>query len=349
MAEIQKHLEEFDDAIRLGRFVENAMLQEKRDIIRQKLSDKLPGAFEEHSEDCPAFSFRDQGSYELGTGIKPVGGDFDIDQGIYFELQHDEFEDPVDLKKRVHDALEGHTKKVEIRRSCVTVFYQQAGEDAYHVDLAIYREGGLDGGLAGIAKGKEHSAPENRFWEESDPAGLSSWVLDSLDETARGQLRRVVRYVKRWKDERFSSSGNAAPTGIALMVAIRRAFSPRYSDVISKKADDLSCLQEAVASVLGDFSTLTDSEGSTLHRLEVRLPVQPVSDLMGEMTDAQSEAFYNRLRALKDALDDAGVLVDPVEACERLRSVFGEDFPVPEPSETAAKVAPAILGSSSSA
>ena len=40
---------------------------------------------------------------------------------------------------------------------------------------------------------------------------------------------------------------------------------------------------------------------------------------------------------------------DPVEACKKLSAQFGDDFPVPEPSETAQKKAPAIVSSSASA
>jgi hypothetical protein len=348
VAKVQRYFERFDEAIRLGRFDENATLREKRDIIRQKLKDNLPDEFDDQGEECPSFRFVDQGSYELGTGIEPVAGDFDIDQGLYFELASGDYSDPVVLKNRIRDSLFGHTNKVLIRRSCVTVFYQRDDEDIYHVDLAVYREA-TTGGLPEIGKGKEHSDPENRYWETSDPSGLSMWFTAALDDAERKQLRRLVRYLKRWKDERFRSDGNAAPTGIALTVAARSNYAARYFDSVAKTPDDLGALTNAVTLVLGQFVTKLEGNAGQFHRLEVRLPVQPYADLLETMSDMQSESLYQKLTALKNALLDAGKAVDPVEACRRLRSVLGLDFPVPDPPETATKSGPTILGSSASA
>ena len=73
MANIQSQFEHFNDTIRLGRFKENAILREKRDIIRNKLKVNLPGVFEKYGETCPKFDFLDQGSYHW-TFAKSLGG-----------------------------------------------------------------------------------------------------------------------------------------------------------------------------------------------------------------------------------------------------------------------------------
>lgn len=348
MAQIQRYFDEFHKAIALGRFDEEATLREKRDIIRNKLQDKLPAQFEEAGEESPSFGFADQGSYALGTGIKPVSGDYDIDQGLYFDVTENDYPDPIVLKKRVRDALQGQTKSVAIRRSCVTVFYQREGEEIYHVDLAVYRSPDA-GGAPKLAKGKEFSQTENKFWELSDQSGFVEWVRDGFDEDGRSQLRRLIRYMKRWKDERFDSTGNGAPTGIALTVALRSSFSPHYSDTLARKADDLAALKSGIDNRIAQFSTYVDGDGASYHRTEVRLPVQPYCDLLERLTDAQSENLYQRLLTLREALVGAQQDVDPVEACTKLRGEFGDDFPVPEPEDTASKAAPTILGSSASA
>jgi len=348
MAQVQKYFEDFNAAIRLGRFDEESTLREKRDTIRKKLRDKLPAEFEDHGEETPAFQFADQGSYALGTAIKPVAGDFDIDQGIYFELAADQYSDPVVLKQRIRDALAGHTKKVEIRRSCVTVFYQSEGEDLYHVDLAIYREG-VYGALPKIAKGKEFSQPENRKWETSDPSGLATWVAGSMTEAERGQLRHLVRYLKRWKDENFACGGNVAPTGIALTVAARSSYAVRYLDQLAGTLDDHEALKCITDAFLATFTLYVGGDGSQVHRASIQLPVQPYNDLLEKLTDKQCEDLYQKMVRLRDTLVEAKSAVDPVDACTKLRAAFGPDFPVPDPSDTAAKAAPTILGSSASA
>lgn len=67
------------------------------------------------------------------------------------------------------------------------------------------------------------------------------------------------------------------------------------------------------------------------------------------MTDIQMADFKKQLNALLDALNSAEEEVDPVTACETLQKIFGDDFPVPEKSETAQKKGPAIITSSASA
>jgi hypothetical protein len=98
VAHVQKQFEEFHNRIALGRLDENQILREKRDIIRGKLDQMLPGVFAKHGEVCPEYSVRDQGSYEMGTGVQPLDGDFDIDQGLYFLVSTDVYPDPVALK-----------------------------------------------------------------------------------------------------------------------------------------------------------------------------------------------------------------------------------------------------------
>ncbi len=60
MATIQSQFEQFNNRIRLGRFDENAILREKRNIIRDKLETRLPEVFATHKETCPNFYFLDQ-------------------------------------------------------------------------------------------------------------------------------------------------------------------------------------------------------------------------------------------------------------------------------------------------
>ena len=97
MAHVQRQFDQFHDAIALKWFGENQTLRQKRDIVRRKLEDRLPDIFADYDEECPDFWFHDQGSYELGTGVKPLNGDYDIDQGLYFTLSTESYPDPVVL------------------------------------------------------------------------------------------------------------------------------------------------------------------------------------------------------------------------------------------------------------
>jgi len=353
MANVQKQFDEFDENIRIGRFKESKELRDKRDIIRGKLNERLPTVFEEHGETCPPYSFCDLGSYSIGTGIKPPEeGDFDIDQGIFFQVAVGDYEDPVVLKERVFEALDGHTKSVIVRRPCVTVQYQRGEEPVYHVDIAVYSDRVKNpDGQDRLAMGKLGSSDEYRIWRPSGTRDLKDTVLSRFDKGGdRNQFRRAVRYLKRWKDHKFPVNGNAAPPGVGLTVATYNELVPAYSDPIAGKPDDLGALRSLVRSMLSRFSDVWDPEEKDwVRRLVVRSPVLPGDDFFERMTRKQMESFEEKLKSLRDVLDDASAEVDPAEACELLQQQFGSAFPVPDKVELAkAFSTPAIVSHSSS-
>jgi hypothetical protein len=353
MADIQKYFEEFHEEIKLKRFNENSTLIEKRDIILEKLDAGLKENFEKKGEPVPKYDKFDQGSYEMGTGIKPLNGDYDIDVGISFEIAKDDYSDPVEVKKWVFEALDGHTKRVEMRRPCITVYYQKEGESEFHVDLAVYSDEECNSdGKKYLAKGKLNSSSDNKRWEHSEPCKLTDLINEHYSGDDHKQFVRVIRYLKRWKNKNFKIDGNAAPVGIGLTIASYDYYVPK-KDLVDPfankyKYNDLASLKNVVSRMINDFATYYDGD-KTSERLKTYLPVAPRCDIFEKMTDLQMADFKKQLNSLLDSLNSAEEEVDPVTACETLRKIFGDDFPVPEKSDTAQKKGPAIITSSSSA
>jgi hypothetical protein len=352
MTQLQKHFEEFHSKIKLSD--ENDILQEKRDIILNKLRNRLKKIFEERGETAPSFTHFNKGGYAMGIGVVPINSDYDIDVGLVFDICKDDYPDPVVPKKWVYDALEGHTDDVRIRQPCVTVQYHLEGEPIYHVDFAVYSHEGDINGNTYLARGKPHSSPERRVWQPDDPKGLIEAVRNRFsDEEDRKQFRRVIRYLKRWKDIQFPSDGNAAPIGIGITVAAYHWFSPRHTLIDrfqnKRRPDDLSAMRSFVDQLLWNFR-LVNQNGELAERLIVHLPVQPGNDLFEKMTNLQMVNFKQKLEELNEVLQEAeDQEADPTEACRKLQTPFGDEFPVPELNETAKRKAPAIVSSSSSA
>lgn len=355
MADVQTYFEIFHEAIKLKQFDENQTLRDKRDIVLDKLKSRLKVIFEDKGEIVPTYDIFDQGSYKMGTGVIPLDIDFDIDVGVSFKVKKDDYPDSVDVKKWVFDALDGHTKKVDMRWSCVTVFYQKDKDDepVYHVDLAVYSDESCNSdGKKYIAKGKLNSMAENKSWEISDPKGLVDKVSNKYSGDDKSQFIRVIRYLKRWKDFKFSSDGNTAPIGIGLTISVYNWFTPNktLTDILANKYkyNDMQATKSVVKGMLENFAYyLAGSE--TVERLKVKLPVDPQSDLFEKMTNSQMTTLKEKLNNLLDALSSATDEVDPVKACETLKKVFGDDFPVPEKPDTGEKKSPAIVTSSASA
>jgi len=319
---IQTRFRRFDDNIRLRRLDENAELVEKRDRVLARLRAGIERQFPDRYS-RPTFVPFNQGSYEMGTGVKPVNGrDYDIDVGVRFDIQASQY-DPVLVKGWVHEAVKDHTSDVQFRRSCITVFYKRAGETAYHVDLAIYGKGSW-GTDQLLATGKQHSSSDQRKWQPSKPTELTNLIGNHYSGEDAEQFRRVIRCLKRWKDVNFSFEGNAAPRGIALTACVYHGFAPAKSSSYYQAAqyDDLAALRRVVDSMLGGFSGWPG-------RLRASLPVPPGNDLFEKMTDQQMAEFKAKLERLRDALNHAAYYAsaNEFEASRRLAEVLGSDFP----------------------
>ena len=337
MPAVQRQFEDFHSAICFDENDEKATLREKRDIIVKALKANL-------GDDVPTFTNFNQGSYSMHTGVVPLDGNFDIDVGLIFDCDQNKYPDPVVLKKKVRDAVNTNFRTVLIRRPCVTVNYLSGGEVAYHVDLAIYSRDAS--GTLYLAKGKENSAEEHRIWEVSDPKALTKLVCGAFsDSDELAQYRRCIRYLKRWRQWQFTGSG--APLSIALTVAALKWFKPSFNN--SGKPVDLLAMLNWVEVMLSQF-TYEWSQADGMHdRLKVMLPVAPHTDLMAKRTAAQMKVFKEKLESLRDALSDAYDEELPEDACKLLKKQFGDDFKVPEKSETAKAVSAAVISTGNSA
>lgn len=336
MPAVQKYFEEFHRKIKLDEDDEKENLRDKRDKLLEALKQKL-------GNDVPTFSHFHQGSYAMHTGVVPLDGNYDIDVGLVFDCKKDEYPDPVELKKKVRDALNTNGRTVNIRRPCVTVNYMRDNKPEYHVDLAIYVK--RTDALLDLAKGKENSDESLRIWEPADPGHLTELICNRFDdEEERAQYRRCIRYLKRWRDVQFRNGG--APLSIALTVAAKDWFSPRMD--ASGKPTDLLALLDWVKDMSYRFE-YTSVDGVWHDRLKVQSPVTPFGDLMAKLTVGQMEVFQSKLDALTLALEKAYDEELPEDACTLLNAQFGADFEIPAKADTAKNTPVPFISTGSSA
>lgn len=308
MANLNSEFATFDEQIKLD-WDDASVLRDRRDVILARLRSHLDGV---------SFDSCNQGSYDLRTGVHPLHGDYDIDVALRFNTTTDAWPNPVALKQRVHAALEGAVNDVRVRKSCVTVFYQRSGEALYHVDLAVYAKDAQ--GQLRLAVGKIGDSAALRSWTPSDPQALGSYIDGHFQGEDKAQLRRVIRYLKRWKDVRFSGEGDAAPKGIALTAAALQWFRVhRRQDPVDRRMhhDDSGALLAFVQAMCAHATP----------RLAAYLPVAPFTDPFNRMNDRQMEIFRDELAHLESALGSAQRDNDPESASESLRRLLGDDFP----------------------
>jgi len=299
----------FHERIKLKNTDENGILREKRDAVLRRMR-----------QQGLTFEFFNQGSYSMGTGVVPVSADYDIDVGIVFSGQRPE--DPLVVKKWVYDAVYGHTTSVVWMRHCIRVQYIKRGEPTYHVDLPVYWRHPWSMGLQ-LAVGKLNSSGTHKKWQDADPKGLVQRVNNHLSGEDRYQFKRVVRYLKRWKDVQFPVMGNAAPVGIGITVAALNWFRPSkaWNATTASHYNDLAAMQSLVDQMRAAFrSQWRDGESAT--RLVVTLPVNPRSDVFERMTNQQMKEFKQRLDTLSELLRAS----ERSLSTDSLGYVLGADF-----------------------
>lgn len=320
---LQKEFNTFHEEIKLKDIEDNKDLRDKRDMLVKELQTWLK------EKGKPTVSFLNQGSYAMGTGIKPLEdneNDYDIDVGLKFNLQTRDYPNSVGVKTWVEEALSKGNRTVQMMRPCVRVQYTKDGKPTYHVDFAVY---GYNGTQLQLAKGFKGSSSENRYWENSDPEELKKLLNDKFKEAnERAQFKRVIRYLKRWKDEQFPTKGDAAPTGIALTAMCYQWFEPSVKKWNNKEEiNDLKALKDLLVKVC---------QFRNNYGLDVRLPVQPQNELCEKIKASHNhvEKYKNKMKALRDAVSDADNEIDPIEAAKMLEKVLGSTFPVPDKSDT---------------
>ena len=331
MADVQKQFEDFHSKIRVD-YDMSATLREKRDIVVKKIKKYMT----DNNHPVPTQLL--QGSYIMKTGVKPIADiEYDIDVGLRFDMHEDNYT-ATEVRGWVLSAIGTHTRTVESKGPCIRVCY----EAGYHLDLVCYA---VWEDMAGLSEYR--LAHKDDSWRPTDPPSLLDYVhnarapfVDTEDsETQTDQFRRCVRSLRRWTDAlRPVDNDDCKPSGIALvLLSIQNELAP--TKFLDERPDDRRALENFLHGI-----------ENTIGRLQAKKPTPEHEDVLAGFSDEEMNRLKTEFSELNSALIFSGTNADPVEACERLQEVFGDDFPVPDPEDTAKKTAgPAIITSSSSA
>ncbi|MBY5705805.1 hypothetical protein HFO38_24330 [Rhizobium leguminosarum] len=183
-------------------------IKDKADTNRERLKGGLRAA------DKPTpLGMHTQGSHSMKTMIQEDDGDYDIDDGVYFDK--DDLVGPRggemsarDVRDMVCEALQDSRFKrsPEVRKNCVRVYYN----DGYHVDVPSYRKIKIKDPISGELKTAWELAGAD--WKRSDARAVTKWFKtanstrcsDASADGNRGQFVRVTRLMKKFAKSRTS-------------------------------------------------------------------------------------------------------------------------------------------------
>ncbi len=334
MADVQKLFERFHRDIRTYYEI-NEKLRSKKTIIVNRIQDHL------RKNDRPVCSEYIQGSYKMKVGILALeGAEYDIDVGLRFSFDDKKYM-PGTVRGWVFEAVKDHTDDVKEMGPCIRVTYK----DGYHVDLVCYAWWDDEFGAE-----QHRLAHKASGWRSANPPKLVQYVRDARrpfegtedSSTQTDQFRRVVRYLKRWNDNAIRGESDEKPSGLALVLLTKQHLTA--SALTWDGAADDRLAVERVARAAAE----------TVGRITATKPTPEGEDMFGRLSESGMRELKERFAALRDALIDAQREPDASKACVRLKEVFGDDFPCPDPDggkrdEALRTSAPAVVPSSSSA
>lgn len=281
---------------------------------RDNLRDKIRNHFKDKHPDFKP-KFRGQGSYSMGTMIRTKEDTCDLDNGVYFFPKPEET--ATTMQKWVWDAVEDATsKKSQHRQKCIRVIYQ--GD--YHIDLPIYYKESETNDSE-----NPHIAMKNTGWSKSDPKEFKDWFKDQKDD--KGQLVKIVRYLKAWCDNRSKKMPNG------LTMTVLACNNIKYDD-----RDDIS-----LRGTLKEIKKTLKSNWSCV------MPTTPKDDLLENYSGSKDYFFESIESFISDANNAIDEEKNQLKASKlwqkHLGSYFpdGEDKDVDKQANALAAVATSIL------
>ena len=320
---LQTQFIKFHNKIKLGR--EDSAYKDAKNKD-EGIRDALKIAFKDAG--YPVVDTFYQGSMSTHTAITHPSEDFDIDRALVIDSS-DAPDDPVEVKKLVIRVLENRGfKNAKIKKPCTTADYASLN---LHIDITVYRK---NGDQYQLAVGKANSGSNHREWSASAPKELICWI-NSKDayygsaEDKLSQYKRLVRYMKRWRDQKFSLDVGKKIFSIGLAVMLKEKFNSGFSD--EGKASDLQALRDTVNAVIngGYFHPQFDGQ----YQVSVMLPTLPYRDIFEGSSTNTATQFRNKLISMRSKLDQALEETSLKKQCEIMRDLFGDEFEVAEDGE----------------
>lgn len=321
---LKKEFSNFYDLIRIKEEVE--ALKEKREILQKDIENRLPGELEKHGialkkSDIKIF---DQGSYKYHTTIKSTVIDRDIAVKIPLDIEVNK--DPRKIKTYLKDALNYvGPRTVLIKKPCITVTYSENSVEWMHIDFPMYA---VHNNITYLARGKQNS--DNYSWEIADPEGLNQDLCNKINKN--DQLRRIIRFVKKWKNEKYANSysNHEIPPSIGITYLVCDCFIPFTSD---EGDNDLQSLFNTMNSIKNLFIVEYDCNGNIVKAtITKNLPVQPYSDIFKTLKDTNDQyciTFFKRWKKAVDDLKEAIEVENDYDAGVCVQRVFGDEFQLP--------------------
>ena len=244
-----------------------------------------------------------QGSYALGTLIKPVDDNDEYDADIQIVMNPNSQWEAKDYVLAVNRALAGnktYADKLRLKTRCVTVDY--AGD--FHLDV-VPRV---------TIKGKHYvcNRIDNKF-EETDGDGYRDW-FNEKNRITGGNLKRVVRLLKHLRDHKNSF------TAKSILLTTLAGNTIRASDEGTEAVGTVADTLETVLSRMNDYLQQHPNMP------EIKNPVLATENFNRHWDQRRYANFRSRIQSYAEMAKRAKAEPSAEKAIKAWQELFGDSF-----------------------
>ena len=244
-----------------------------------------------------------QGSYALGTLIKPVDDNDEYDADIQIVMNPNPKWEAKDYIHAINRTLAGnktYADKIRLKTRCVTVDY--AGD--FHLD-AVPRV---------TSRGKHYvcNRVDNKF-EETDGNGYREW-FNEKNRITGSNLKRVVRLLKHLRDHKNSF------TAKSILLTTLSGNTIRASDKGTAAVSTVADTLETVLSRMDNY--LQQHPNMPI----IKNPVLSTEDFNRHWDQRRYANFRNRIRSYAQTVKQAKAEPSPEKAIKLWQELFGDKF-----------------------
>ena len=317
MADLNGTFIEFNGVIALSTTKKDE-LRKSRNAIRKDIE-----TYFEKNRDKHTVKFKGQGSFSMTTTILPDSGEYDVDDGVYIFGKEEDKPLVATAHSWIVKAVENRTGQNTIdKNTCVRVQYAKS----YHVDLPIYyKTTDSNNEYFYDSVDVPELAHKSKGWIESDPYAFKLWFDGQAKD--KNQLKRIVRYLKAWTDNKRHLN---LPNGMIFTILA-------VNNYVAKDRDD-----EAFLETLKAIQKSIDDTRHNWASYECKRPtIDKTENLLDKYSsDTRKKNFLDALDSLITSGKQAIEAKSKKDACSKWQKHLGDRFPcsiIEEKDEDVAK------------
>ncbi len=242
-----------------------------------------------------------QGSYALGTIIKPVRKGQEFDADLSLQMRYQARKQPKDYINDLYEYFKTNgTYKDKVRRKTRCIYLDYKGD--FHLDIVPSLKSANTIYICNY---------ETNSFEETDGTGYRDW-FNTQNKQTNGMLKKVTRILKYLRDHKR----NFTAKSILLTTLIGRAAE-------ETNGKGFESLPEALKTVVNHINDFLQAN-SKMPR--IANPAFPSEDFNRHWDQAKYDNFRKKFNDLTVNINEAYNAKEHNNSVEKWRSIFGDKF-----------------------